>query len=308
MTAVDRRFQAMGCTIRLIIDDGRAAGSPPEEAFERAQRFVLSFDHRLSRFRADSELTRLNSTDSEQVTASALMRALVRAATWAAKRSGGLVDPTLGRDLAALGYSTSWPFTSTLGLEQALALGPERRPARPKEPATWRDIEIDDHAETVWRRPGIQIDSGGVGKGLAADALARHLRTFPRVLVDCGGDIAVSGTRLADHPFEVAVRHPRGDADHRFTLAAGGVATSGIDRRLWLREDGTVAHHLLDPSTGEPAWTGLISATAMGRTALEAETLAKTALLSGPRGAQRLLRRTGGLLVHDSGDSEVVAA
>ena len=65
-------------------------------------------------------------------------------------------------------------------------------------------------------------------------------------------------------------------------LATGAVATSGLNVRLWRRADGTPAHHLLDPATGDPAWTGVVGATALAPTALEAETLAKAALLSGP--------------------------
>lgn len=67
------------------------------------------------------------------------------------------------------------------------------------------------------------------------------------------------------------------------------VATSGTGSRLWSTADGGNAHHLLDPATGESAWTGLVSATALAPTAVEAETLAKAALLSGPGGARQHL-------------------
>jgi thiamine biosynthesis lipoprotein len=92
----------------------------------------------------------------------------------------------------------------------------------------------------------------------------------------------------------------------RLRVTDGGVATSGLNVKVWRRDDGAYAHHLLDPSTGEPAWTGLIAATALGGTALEAETLSKMALLSGPRGARRVLERHGGLFVHDDGDVTLV--
>ena len=79
------------------------------------------------------------------------------------------------------------------------------------------------------------------------------------------------------------MRHPlTGAVAHTFRVRAGGVATSGIDARLWERDGGDFAHHLIDPATGTPAWTGLIAATALAPTALEAEALAKAALLSGP--------------------------
>jgi thiamine biosynthesis lipoprotein len=89
-------------------------------------------------------------------------------------------------------------------------------------------------------------------------------------------------------------------------VGSGGIATSGIDSRVWLSGDGGFAHHLLDPSTGRSAWTGLISATALGDSALEAETLAKASLLSGAGGARRLLRARGGAIVHETGRVELV--
>ena len=108
-----------------------------------------------------------------------------------------------------------------------------------------------------------------------------------------------------DDPFEVEVRHPlTGEAVHTLRLTRGAVATSGLNVRLWRAPDGTPRHHLLDPSTQQPAWTGLIGATALAPTTVEAEALAKAALLSGPRNAKRWLRRHGGLIVHDDGDVE----
>ena len=107
--------------------------------------------------------------------------------------------------------------------------------------------------------------------------------------------------------FEIQVRHPLTNANfHTLHVEDGAVATSGIDTRLWRAADGTPRHHLLDPSTGEPAWTGLISVTALAPTALEAEALAKAALLSGPRQAQKWLSHHGGLLITDDGDVHVV--
>ena len=125
--------------------------------------------------------------------------------------------------------------------------------------------------------------------------------------MDCGGDVRVGGADVIRVPFAIEVEHPlTREPIHTLRLRGGAVATSGIAGRLWRRPDGTFAHHLLDPATGEPAWTGLISATAVAPTALEAETRAKAALLSGPDGARRALARTGGVVVHDDGDVELI--
>ena len=73
---------------------------------------------------------------------------------------------------------------------------------------------------------------------------------------------------------------------HTFELSRTGVATSGIGRRSWLDREGRPAHHLLDPSTGLPAFTGVVQVTALAPSALEAEIRAKAAILCGPPGPE----------------------
>jgi thiamine biosynthesis lipoprotein len=190
-------------------------------------------------------------------------------------------------------------------LAAALAEAPPRRAAKPSPEARWRSFEVDDAGGTISRPPGVRFDSGGAGKGLAADLIAAELRGYSRFLVDCGGDIRSGGGDPSSPPYEVFVEHPlTGERAFVIKLAAGAIATSGLNVRIWRGADGNYAHHLLDPSTGMPAWTGLIGATALGETALEAETLAKAALLSGPDGGRAILAERGGLLVHDSGRVE----
>jgi thiamine biosynthesis lipoprotein len=110
-----------------------------------------------------------------------------------------------------------------------------------------------------------------------------------------------------DAPWEVAVEHPAtGTTAATLRVASGGIATSGLGRRIWPGPDGRPAHHLLDPATGAPAWTGLQTVTARGASTLEAETLAKTAWLAGPAAARRLLAQRGGVLIHDDGAVERV--
>jgi thiamine biosynthesis lipoprotein len=194
-------------------------------------------------------------------------------------------------------------------LAEALAAAPARRPARPRPDRRWSRVEVDEDRGEIVRPPGLRLDSGGVGKGLAADLLAERLREYPRFLVDCGGDIRIGGAEAPANPYRVFVENPlSGRRPHLLALGAGGVATSGLNVRLWRDAEGRFAHHLLDPATGRPAWTGLIGATALAATALEAETLSKAALLAGPGGGRELLAERGGLLVHDSGRVEPVGA
>jgi thiamine biosynthesis lipoprotein len=298
----DTTFPSMGSQVRILVGAPRRQGvAGPEEAAQRERAFIEDYAARLSRFSDASELSALNSDQRPVVPASRLLRTAVAAGLWAAARTGGLVDPTLVAEIEHAGYRTSRAGVAGVPLAEALAAAPARRPATPHAAAAWRAVSVDERNGVVRRPPGVRIDTGGTGKGLAADAVALRLAGYQRCVVDCGGDIAVRGS------WEIEVEHPlTGERMQRLRVTDGGVATSGLNVKVWRRDDGAYAHHLLDPSTGEPAWTGLIAATALGGTALEAETLSKMALLSGPRGARHVLERHGGLFVHDDGDVTLV--
>ena len=308
MTELDYTFQAMGSDVRLLIGERLLASAPPPlEAADHERAFVCEFSDRLSRFLPDSDLSALNRNPRASVLAAPLLRAAVRAGLWAAQRSGGLVDPTLVRALERSGYDHSLDGVEPASLQEALAEAPPRRAARPDPAARWQRVTVDDEAGTITRPPAVMIDTGGTGKGLCADAVAIRLKGYTRVVVDCGGDIAVGGVGAQLRPYEIDIEHPLTRRSiGSIKVARGGIATSGLNVRIWRREDGGYAHHLLDPSTGSPVWSGLIGATALGGSALEAETLTKMALLLGPEGARRVLAKRGGVVVHDTGEVEAI--
>jgi thiamine biosynthesis lipoprotein len=295
-------FRSMGSDVRLLVGPPASAGLPPADAAARRTRaYIKQFARRLTRFDPSSELCALNRDERRAVPASRLLRAAVTAGVYGARLSGGLVDPTLIRPLERAGYASSLEGAVPVSLAEALAQAPPRRPAAPDPRAGWRDVAVDDRAGLVRRAPGVLLDTGGIGKGLAAEAAAQRLAGYPRLVVDCGGDIALRGD------WEIEVEHPlTGECVHTLRQRGGGVATSGLNVRVWRRADGTYAHHLIDPSTGAPAWTGLIGATAVAPTALDAEILSKLALLSGPAGARTALAEYGGIVIHDDGDVELI--
>jgi thiamine biosynthesis lipoprotein len=305
---LDYTFQAMGSEVRLLIGpslDPRALS--PLDAADREREFVFQFAQRLSRFIPDSELCVLNRAPGSRVAASPLLRSAVGAALWAAQRSGGLVDSTLVQALERTGYAHSLRSATPASLQEALAAAPARSPARPHPARRWQQVAVDDASGTITRPPGLMFDTGGIGKGLCADAVAIRLGGYTRFIVDCGGDIAVGGLGAQFEPHEIAIEHPlTGALIGSVRMTRGGIATSGLNVRVWQNADGSFAHHLLDPSTGRSAWTGLVGATAIGDSALEAETLSKMALLLGPAGAREVLAEHGGLVIHDSGRVETV--
>jgi thiamine biosynthesis lipoprotein len=258
----------------------------------------------LTRFDETSELCRLNADPATQVRVSPVMARFVAAAVDAAVRTDGLVDPTLAPEIENAGYTRD--LGTPVDLETSLALAPARRAARPHPRRRWLELAIDPATGMVTRPPGLRLDSGGVAKGLLADLAARLLADAGSFAVDCCGDVRIGGRDRLDRPVLVDDPFGRGTL-HEFAIADGGVATSGIGRRSWIGADGRPAHHLLDPSTGRPAYTGVVQATALAPTAEDAEVRAKAALLTGGEQARHWLA-DGGVLVFDDGSHAVLEA
>jgi FAD:protein FMN transferase len=296
-------FACFGSTCAVVVDDG-GDGTAAREAVGRARRLLLDWHHGFSRFIATSELARLNADPRSEVPVTALMGRLVEAVADAAAHTGGLVDGTLLREIEAAGYRGD--LRRPLPLPLALRLAPRRRPARPSRDASWRRVAFDRETGLAHRPPGVALDSGGLAKGLFADVLADALDGHAAFAIECAGDLCLGGAAGLPRPVEVQSPFDRGVL-HTFALAEGGVATSGIGRRSWLDARGAPAHHLLDPASGRPAFTGIVQVTALAPTALEAEIRAKAAILSGPGGARAWLP-DGGVIVADDGGFAVIAA
>jgi thiamine biosynthesis lipoprotein len=269
------RFACFGTTVGV-----RATGDP---GVLHAIRGLLEEVHqRLTRFDADSELCRLNVDPRALVPASPVLRRFAGAVAHAGRASGGLVD------------ATCLPLVEAAGYTGHLEPGGTPAPGRPLPGRTgaWADVGVEGAA--VRRPPGVRLDSGGIGKGLAADLAAELLADRDAWAVDCGGDLRVGGRAGAIRAIEVADPWDAGDIVATLRLTAGAVATSGTTRRAW-----AAGHHLIDPRTGRCADTGIAQVTAVAPTGLQAEVRAKAALLAGRAGAARRLPDGGVVVLAD---------
>jgi thiamine biosynthesis lipoprotein len=286
-------FRAMGCAVRAETESldphARTRLGVVEDWFE-------TWEARLSRFRPDSELSRLNSRAGELVSVSPVLWQVLQTAIQAAKISGGLVTPTVLPALEAAGYDRSFGEVALEG-----DLDDTRSPGVPP----WQAIRLEANGRRVQLPPEARLDLGGIGKGWAADRAAARLNALGPSLVEAGGDIAISGPRRGGRGWRIIVadpRHPDLDLAH-LSVNAGGVATSGTDYRRW-RRSGEWQHHLIDPRTARPADTDVRSATVIAPSLVLAEIASKTVLLLGSReGMDWLERRPGhaGLLVLNDG-------
>lgn len=297
----ERGFEVFGTTVRLLLGPTTGLGAlDPRAAAIQAEGVLRHIHRELTRFEPGSRLSTLNDDPARECGVSPLLAMSLEAAIVAARRSGGLVDPTQLAALERAGYSRSRVGVRGAPLRAALLAGPLRRPARPDPSQRWRAIRVDSASCSVSRPPGLRIDLGGTAKGLAADLLAARFEPYESFVIDAGGDMRIGGRSA--RPRLVEVEHPfQSRPAHAFEVISGAVATSGIGTRVW-RDGHGFAHHLLDPASGRSAWTGVVQATALARTALEAETLAKAALLAGPDRAGEWLAERGGVVIADDGE------
>jgi len=238
----------------------------------------------LSRFRPDSELSRLNEAGEGRVGPELLQ--VIELALAARSASGGRFDPTVHDAVVAAGYDRSFEL---LGDDSA---GSATAPAR-----VGGEVAIDRAAGHVVLEPGYRLDLGGIAKGWAADRALAVLANAGPALVNAGGDLAAAGRVW---PIAVGTR----GGEITLGLEEGGMATSGRDRRTWTR-NGETRHHLIDPATGLPADGDVLTVTVAAGSASEAEVLAKTLFLAGD--SQRVLDEAerGGIptvLVTSAGD------
>jgi thiamine biosynthesis lipoprotein len=270
-------------------------------ALALVQRELLTWHARFSRFLPDSELSLLNDDPRWEVPVSALMARFAQAVREAGSLTAGLVDATLIDQIERAGYTGG--LQRPLPLRTALMLAPARKPAAAAA-ASWRRLEVDPASSTITRPPGVKLDSGGLVKGLFADVLAERLASHASFAINCAGDLAIGGAAGIARPVDVESPFD-GRSLHTFHLRRAGVATSGIGRRSWLDGRGRPAHHLLNPASGEAAFTGVVQVTALASSALRAEIYAKAAILSGPQAARSWLAH-GGVVVFDDGSHEVI--
>jgi len=303
MPAVANTFTCFGGSCTVFVDGDGPAGTP-ELAATAATNQLLRWHAQFTRFKPDSELAELNRDPRERVPVSPIMARFLAAVVDSAHLTAGLVDATLLDQIEEAGYRSD-RLRASLALPLALALAPPRRPGGPAAGERWREVIVDRDRGEVSRPPGLHFDGGGIVKGLFADVIGEVLEEHDGYAVDCEGDVRVGGTAGLERTVEVTAPFD-GSVLHELTVTDGGVATSSITKRSWL-EGGRPAHHVLDPATGRPAYTGVVQVTALAPTALEAEALAKAALLSGPDGAAAWLRH-GGVVVFDDLSHRVIAA
>ncbi len=285
-------FHAMGCEMLAAIDREADSSMLPQ-----VTGWFEEWEQVLSRFRYDSELTRLNQTHERPVYVSETLWDVLQTACKAEQMTDGLVTPTLLDAIIEAGYDR--PF-DVLPRQTASISGSVLTASRPLT-----IIAINETTRTITLPFGTGLDFGGVAKGWAAHQTMKRLQVEGPALVNAGGDIAISGPRADGNPWQIGVTDPFHPDEEMETLYlnASGLATSGKDHRRWTR-NGVLQHHIIDPLTGQPAETDLLTVTVIAPNVMEAEAAAKTIFILGGRIGLEWLEahpNFAGLLIFDNG-------
>jgi FAD:protein FMN transferase len=259
---------------------------------------LAEFDSACNRFRADSELSRLNERAGETVSISETLERALVSAIQSREETHGLCDPSVLPALLALGYDVDYDELRERG-DVALAT------PVPSVGADAFALDLDEH--TVTLAPGNQLDLGASAKALVADLVADDVAPHGGVVVEVGGDVAVRGHGPQglwaiglSASLHLTGREPRIGIEH------GGVATSSITARTW-SAGGRHVNHVIDPRTGRCADGPYASATVSASSCVLANAFATAALLWGEDAGYHVAQAgLSGRLVRRDGTVEYV--
>jgi thiamine biosynthesis lipoprotein len=265
----------MGSEVHIV------AGDAPAGVLDWAIDELECLEQCWSRFRPDSELTRLNATPGVWTEVSNPMLLALTCAADLVTATRGRFDPTILDALERAGYDRTFELVTDHDDE----VDARRAPG-------FAHVELDPVASRVRLPAGTRLDLGGIGKGLAADLIARGLvdRGTRSALVGLGGDLRARGEPPEDGwtiPVENPLAAPRVAFEQR--LRGGAIVTSTTRMRTWQR-NGRRYHHLIDPATGDSARSGVAAVVARATDAWWAEGIAKAIVVAGPEAGAELAR------------------
>lgn len=283
--------------------DGEDARDPGvaarlDEALAAARDRCWYFEYAFSRTRTDSDITRAHAAAPAPVEVCPETAELVELALGYCRQSQGRFDITMGS------VTSLWDFHNHVVPAQ-LAV------ARALEHVGYERIRVDRAGNVptlAISDPATILDLGGVAKGYIADDLGRLLRAHgvERFVLNLGGNVLVSGGRPANDaarprvaagsPWRIGIVNPRDVAHHRAVvqLAEGSVVTSGIHERRFA-QGGVWYHHILDPATGMPAKTDVVSATIIAARSMDCDGWSTTAFMLGAERAIDVIEQLEGI-------------
>ena len=273
------RTRALGTVAELVTEAGALF-----EASEMLERELERIDLAASRFRDDSDLSRLNAAAGREVVVGPDLFEAIEVALAMAEATGGLVDPTVGMAMQRLGYDRD--FADVMhGVDGQL---PAERPV-----PGWRSVSVDADRRAVCLPANTSLDLGATAKALAADRAAANIHGALGcgVLVSLGGDASAAGPApVGGFSIGIADACTTREPAEAIAISSGGLASSGVVVRQW-RLGPHQVHHIVDPATGlsaAPCWRTVSVA---AETCVQANAASTAAIVLGERAVAWLEER-----------------
>ncbi len=262
----------------------KAFGTHAQEAIAAAKQEAKRLEGLLSRFLPQSEVSRLNASAGRQaVSLSEEAFGVFNRALDYSKLSQGLFDVTVGPLADLWDYKRATKPPADTEIQRILPL------------VDYRDIELDHTKKTArLRHPGQSVDLGGIGKGFAGDRFMELFKEYGVTSAFCniGGNVSTLGSRPDGSPWLVGIRHPRQEGLLGAVAVTGkAVVTSGDYERYFIDNEGRRYHHILNPATGYPAQSGLISVTVIAENGMAADALSTAVFVSGLEQGYALIKK-----------------
>lgn len=231
-------------------------GDNREEAAVEAADAVQALENMISWRVTDSEILELNSEAGQNwMSVSDETLSILSVAQDVAEKSGGAFDVTIAP------VSRLWDFDN-----ERNEVPDAEMIAAMLENVGYKDLRLDTETGTAsLKYYGNAVDLGAVGKGAACDAAVQVYAEsgVSAAIVSVGGSVGVYGTKPYGTMWNVAVRDPQSTGTlGSLSIKSGFLSTSGSYEKCFI-EDGKTYHHLLDPKTGYPAESGLVSVTVL---------------------------------------------
>ncbi|MEH7094935.1 FAD:protein FMN transferase [Neobacillus vireti] len=266
-------FNSMSTLVQLSINQELFAND-----LMPVYKLFASVEDTCSRFKEDSELSRLNQQLEKEVEVSDALFSILKEALRFYEETNGVFNPGILSAIENSGYTKSIELIRGQELTAPFSTAPVFTKMRP--------YQLDEDRQTVVLYT--RIDLGGIAKGWVVDRTADVLSQYGFGFVNVGGDIRIFGS--LPRPLNIGIEDPFDSSKmlSSIQVSDGAIATSTSMKRRW-KVNGRSKHHLIDATTGEPSASTIISSTVTAPTAVEADVLAKVVLLLGEERGKALL-------------------
>lgn len=273
-----------------------AYGSKGEAAIASCKDEICRLESLLSATDETSDIARLNASGVADVNPDTAE--IIRYAMLIGEETDGALDITVYPVLKEWGFTTDeYHVPDSETLNELL------------QRVDFTQISIEDNAiPTVTVPTGVQLDLGALAKGYASDKAAEIMKQngITSALINLGGNIMTVGSNLSGSPWKIGIRNPFSLDENIGILevADKAVITSGSYERNFTA-DGKTYHHIIDPATGCPAESGLVSVTVIGDSGIQCDALSTALFVMGAEKAAEYHREKDGfdmILVTEEGE------